>query len=144
MDMKRTSPLGFSLLELLVALAFLMLLVGISAPSIASLRGKSKLQREAERLRGILTSLSLRAVQQEDDATLLVTKENYTARFSKTPKRRALYREINPPVKLLTSSREVITFYRSGVTTPTTFELGDGASRCTVRLSLRGRVTSTC
>ena len=142
--MKYKSSPGFSLLELLVALAFLMLLVGISAPSIASLRGKSKLQREAERLRSTLTALSLRAVQQEDDAMLLVNKESYTARFSKTPKRRALFREIIPPVKLLSSSREIITFYKSGVATPATFELGDGASRCTLRLSLRGRVASSC
>lgn len=142
--MRKHLSLGFTLPELLTALCLVMLLVGLSAPSIASLRNRSRLQREAERLRSAIVSLSIRAVQQEDDALLTLLKDSYTGRFSKFPKRRALHREVTPPVKLISSSRDVITFYRTGVATPATIELGDGASRCTLRLSLRGRITSSC
>ena len=133
---------GYSYIEALIVVALISTLSSVSVPSLGAMRAKSNLQSDVIVLTSIIerfASLSLMTGKQyeitiDPPVIAVMTDDNRTKYRSELIRSR-----LDNPDK-----PHLITVYPGGIVSPTTIRLTGGLWSCSIIISLRGRVRSTC
>jgi|GEM_PF-3351782 len=142
-------PNGFCLLELLATLTLAAILAAFALPTTRHLLEYGRLKRETLHLCAAIETLTLAAQQKEKRLVLAFSQHDYHAYTKENPEHLLIKRTLRPPLALELGSNPAeppltLQFHPSGVVTPQSLNLTDGRRRCTVIVSLRGRVSCTC
>lgn len=130
---------GLSLLEILVSLSLLGLFAMLSLPHLVGLKASS-LQRETAQLAAKIERAIINAGSSHQLYTLKVNDNVLVA-----------YRNDSIVEKMILKAGTVVSgptagikFYPSGVASPATLLISREAQQCAIKISLRGRVTTSC
>ena len=143
--MERLSK-GYTLIDCLVALSLLGILVAASIPSTSSIQASHILKGESENLLGLIRKLVTDSQSSEDDIFLAITTRTYDVTTAKGKKYFGAPQFLKNPVEFIQpiGTTRTISFYKTGVTTPSTIWLKTPRDSCKIRISLRGRIKTTC
>lgn len=144
MNTRRHLQYAGSIFELIIALGLIALLSIVSIPSIKDQRTRLTLQAERDRLVSDLKALSLTAIRTEQTLSLLSLEHSYRAYKYFVSDSPVLIRDRSLQYSLESNLSGPVIFYPSGACTPASLTLSAEKHRCTITLSLRGRITSTC
>lgn len=135
---------GFSLPELLVALALSSLMLAVSIPSIARWNSRRALVAEGARLSLSLENAYIAALSY--GAPVTVSFKNNRVRALMGENRTLSSYAPNARVVVANKSTDQgdLTFYPTHTATPATIVIKSSAGECSVVISLRGRMRSTC
>lgn len=134
---------GVTTLELCVAMAICAFVALTSIPSLKNYAAAASLQSEAQRIATTLELCTVKALFHRDEVRMTLQNFELTAHRLSNPKKPLLKRALRAGIKL-NLGRGELRFYSTGTVTPTTAILSNGAQRCVIRLSLRGRTTVEC
>ena len=136
---------GRTLLEICIALGLLSLLAGISAPQFAATRQLLEVKRVTSQVEELASQLTILAQQQGEELVLLEIA--HKLRLSTNINAGKTLRQIKLPKAITVSintSRQRILAYPSGAISPAKIIISNKKRRCSVTLSLWGRVRSSC
>lgn len=141
----RTDSSGKTLLEICMATGLLSLLAGISAPQL-------KATQEHIQVKGITSQISelasqLPVIANQQGVELILRKSGDKLSLSSLKTRAAIIRQIHvpPAVSLnINTQGQKISVYPSGVVSPGKIIVTNKKRRCSVTISLWGRVRSAC
>ena len=137
----RQSSTGYSLLEVMVTIALASIILMASAPALAAAKRKTEAQKQIDIFARWFSVLHAKSLNQQIDITVSMAKSELLAIDKKS---KIVGRKKIPALTKITSSTKDISFYGSGVETPTTVRLTVDDITCVCRLSLRGRITTEC
>ncbi len=139
---------GFHLLDVLIGIALTSTLLMVTVPQLGVIRANSLLKKEIQNLEAAVYRLILLAEQREEDLALSIKNYEFTATPIKNPNEILIRHHLKDNVAFLsnlpTKFPQRVSFYRSGVVSPTTLRLSSGNISCLIKISLRGRLTSLC
>ena len=133
---------GSSIIELIAYLALSTIVFTLSIPAIRSARLNGALKKEVLILTHNLESMSLRALNESSDITILATSDSYQGSLND----KIIFFRRLPEQFTLSFSNQTgeLSFYASGVASPVTITLSDGSQSCAVKVSLRSRISTVC
>lgn len=135
---------GFSLPELLVALALSSLMLAVSIPSIARWNSHRVLVAEGARLTLALENAYIAALSYGVPVTVSL-KNNRVRAFVGESRTLATYA---PHAGVVVANKSVeqgdLSFYPTHTATPATLTITSSSGECSIIVSLRGRMRSTC
>ena len=135
---------GISLFDLLCATALAGMLFSSAWFYLKSPRRDYNLRTEAYKLKAILQTLALKAKEEEREILFELSPESYAAKDEVT-EATIISHSFKPPVTALNAQGiKRIRFSPSGVTSPQSLILLTPWRRCTITISLRGRVRCVC
>lgn len=134
---------GASLLETMAVLAITAVVAGGMVAAARSMRSSLMLRLESDRLRLALERAYALALMSEDSTR--TSMEGDRVSISKGSQMIMSYRtargvKLEPPPHLNGTLR----FYPSHAASPATITIRSGSNSCTVTVSLRGRIRTTC
>lgn len=136
---------GFTLPEILAVLLISSILALITLPSISIINNHIQLKKELIRLERFLQNLSLEASRRGIPVKFTIKKTGYEAETIESNPSYLGFRKLPQTLSIdLSNSKNTILFYGNGVNLPTTIRIIGPTSRCSISLSLRGRVNSRC
>ena len=147
--MKRLNPLltfgGFSLIELLAVILITSVLALITIPSLSSVGKHLQLRAEFKRLEKFVQYLALESTRRGVPVKLSLTARQYEAETSESSPTYLGFRRLPAAMSLeLSGASTNILFHGSGVNSPASIKIIGSSGRCTLTISLRGRVSSRC
>ena len=141
--MLRRFELGLSLLEFLVVLGLLGSTLLLSLPNLGAAGGLVSAQREARMLESKITALPVLAIQGNQPVSLEISERGAQLITGSAilwqREWLAAYTIVSKPKLPLT-----LKAFPTGSVSPATVILADDSQRCTLRVSLRGRVERSC
>lgn len=138
------SEYGFTLLEVVLAITFIGVIVGISIPAIATIRNRTYLRGETIAARQFLERAYGYALASRQHTIVTITHTSLTT-----------HSESEVPLEQFSPRRNVqirpdsvrdgkIVFYPSITASPGTLRLTRGGHECSIVISLRGRTRVVC
>jgi type II secretory pathway pseudopilin PulG len=141
----KLSAKGRTLLELCMALGLLGLLAGISTPEFAATRQLLVVKRITRQIEELTSQLTLLAQQHGEE--LILRESAHRLRLTSRKDAGLILRQINLPkaisLNINTIDQRIIA-YPSAVVSPGKITISNKKKRCSVTLSLWGRVRSSC
>jgi type II secretory pathway pseudopilin PulG len=141
----KLSAKGRTLLELCMALGLLGLLAGISTPEFAATRQLLVVKRITRQIEELTSQLTLLAQQHGEE--LILRESANRLRLTSRKDAGLILRQINLPkaisLNINTIDQRIIA-YPSAVVSPGKITISNKKKRCSVTLSLWGRVRSSC
>jgi hypothetical protein len=141
----KLSAKGRTLFELCMALGLLGLLAGISTPEFAATRQLLEVKRITRQIEELSAQLTLLAQQQGEE--LILRESANRLRLTSSKDAGLILRQINLPKTISLSINTIgqrIIAYPSAVVSPGKITISNKKRRCSVTLSLWGRVRSSC
>lgn len=137
---------GLSTLELLIWILITTALVAIALPALAALSEEETVRLEAERIHSALHESKTQAEAFDRKVVMTVEPHGAAAFWDSRQGGRLLLLRVNNRVTLRVSSSKPneVTFFRTGVVTPATVLVLGTRANCTLKISLRGRITKSC
>ena len=144
----RSSEDAFSLPDTLAWLLISAILLACAVPQRTGFGTSYAFNAEVLHLEQTLKSLSLLAEQREEQLDLVVDRQTYSVIPHDFPSETVATRRVSRGVSIrsstTTSPSFSLKFYPSGATSPATLSISNGRKRCSLVLSLRGRVSKQC
>lgn len=134
---------ALSIVELLTYLFLASLILAISIPSAFRPSTHKQLQDEANRLMQAIEGAILESRQNESKVKLELTPQGYAFSADVASQLSALGYSLPDEIFIL-NTPDIITFHKSGVSSPATISLKKEDESCNVIISLRGRVKVLC
>jgi hypothetical protein len=136
------SPKGNSLIEVMLVLLITLVTAGSAVLVSREDHHRRTLRADAQSVRRFLEDALLRALHERvasfikwNQHSIIITPDSGSPRLLR----------LDPPTHLVERKSNVpLRMYGTGVTSPITISLARGDARCTVTLSLRGRVSTSC
>jgi len=143
---KANAESGAHLLELLLWLLLSTALITVALPALAVLSEEETLRLEAERVQSALHEARTQAEAFDRLVVMTIEPHELASYWESRQGKKLLWVRVNNRVTLRVSSSKPneITFFRTGVVTPATLLVLGNKANCTIRVSLRGRITRSC
>jgi type II secretory pathway pseudopilin PulG len=141
----KQSSKGRTLLELTMTLGLLSLLAGISAPQFAATKQLLEVKRVTSQIEELASQLTILAQQQGEELVLREISDNL--RLSTNINAGKMLRQIKLPSTItiiINTSGKRILAYPSGAISPAKIIISNKIRRCSITISLWGRVRSSC
>lgn len=133
---------GFTLLDLCVATAIVIVLAAISIPAVSSWRVSHQLRSEASAVMATLARALENATIQHTRYAVVIAKEQLSI-VNDLGKTTSIQR-LRPGVIFVPPTPEQIRFSPGFITSPSRLILMAQDNHCEITISLRGRIQSTC
>ena len=140
----QASQRGLSLLEVVAAIAFMGILIGISVPSITTLRNRLYLRGETTAVRQFLERAYGHALASRQPTIVSITHTSLTTHTEREVALERLFLRRNVEIRRDSVRDGRILFYPSITASPTTLRLARGGQECSIVISLRGRTRVVC
>lgn len=140
------SPLGFSLLEILITLSLVGLAVTLAVPQFTSASNRLALRSEANSLRLFIERFGAYSLASKLQVNLKISSDSLSATIKdgQIIGTHSIKRGAQITLPMTNGASSSITLYPSISASPTTLVLSRRGSSCSIIISLRARVRTVC